>query len=273
MATALRNIWDSVGSIHFTFALLLMIVVDLVVGFFSLKSHTDLFIPLNDLGLQEWITTYGFGYLRFTAWFFILLVLLFLLSANTFVCTTTKILALLRYRSSFSSPARFFLKFAPHIMHYAFLVILLGCLSSYLLSINYTNNILVPGKSIKIPHSACSVKLESMEIQFYEENRLGFFRKRALNPVAKIVLMDGAYTQRKTISILKPVWFRGFSIHLKDFAPKRKGSLNRKAYVNLIIKKDPGIMFYFAGTALFATGLFMYLYQWIYMRASNKRTV
>jgi hypothetical protein len=85
--------------------------------------------------------------------------------------------------------------------------------------------------------------------------------------------MNGPQVQRKTISITKPVWFEDFSIHLKDFAPKTKGSLNRKPYVNLVIKKDPGIKFYFTGTVLFVAGLFMYLHQWFFMHTHKKEAV
>jgi cytochrome c biogenesis protein ResB len=273
LVTALRKIWSAMGSVHLTFALLVMLVADLGGGFFSLRFHTDLFVPLNELGLQEWITTYGLGYLRHTAWFLILLVLLFLLAANTFVCTTTRIVVLLRYRSSFTSPVRFFLKFSPHVMHYALLVILLGYLSSYLFAVNSTNNILIPGKSIQVPDSDLYVKLESVDIQFYKGNRLDFLQKRAINPEAMLVLMNEHQVQRKRISIIKPVWFEDFSIHLKDFAPKTKGSLNRKPYVNLIIKRDPGIKFYFTGTVLFIVGLFMYLYQWYFLQTHKKEAV
>lgn len=261
MADILKKIWNVLGSVHLTVILLLLLVVDLGGGFFSLRSHTILFKPLHDLGICEWIRTYGMANVSHTAWFFVFLIVLFLLCVNTFVCTTDKVFMLLKNRSRFPDRIRFILKFSPHIMHYAMLIILLGYLASYTFTRSYSNSVLLPGKTVQIPHSNGRIQLESLNIQYYEGDRLDFFKGRAINPDALLVLTDGNQVQRKTVSINKPVWFKGFSIHLKDFAPRTRSGMKRISYVTLIIKKDPGVYLYFIGMLLFAVGLLMYLYM------------
>ena len=86
------------------------------------------------MGLMTWIDTYGRHNLAVTGWFFVLLVLLFLLCCNTFVCTTERTLRILRNHQQ-QSAAKLLFRLAPHCMHYALLLILVGYLCSYLFSI------------------------------------------------------------------------------------------------------------------------------------------
>ncbi len=251
------------GSINLTIALLLLLVVDLSAGFISLESNINIFIPLNDVGLIAWLDTYGINYLQYTAWFFLLLLLLFLLAVNTFVCTTDKVITLLGNRSCYRSRGRFILNFAPHIIHYAFVVILAGYLVSYLFAVNLPANILLPAKSILISGTEYKIKLNKLNIEYYKGQRLDFFQNRAINPEAEILLTDAkGITIEKTISVNRPIRFKGYSIHLDNFAPASTTSMQKQKYVNLIIRNDPGIHLYFCGMFLFVLGMLMYLYRW-----------
>ena len=276
MVVILKQFWNTLGSINLTIILLLILVVDLGGGYFILRSHTNLFTPLNDLGLWEWMQTYGSTHLPETGWFFALLLLLLLLALNTFVCTTTRVWGLMKARAHFPNRTRFLLRFSPHIMHYAVIVILLGYLASYLLAENYPNNILIPGKSIRIPHTDSRIQLESLKIQYYEGRRLDFLQGMAINPQASLIFRDSNHNlvAKRIVSINQPAWFRGFSIHLKNFAPNIKGGgMQRRPFINLMVKKDPGLKLYFAGTLIFAVGLLMYLYEWLWLRPRQRNTL
>lgn len=63
------------------------------------------------------------------------------------------------------------------------------------------------------------------------------------------------------LAINHPVWYRGYSIHLKRYYPSRRSGMRRAPYANLIIRKDPGITLFFTGTAIFTLGLLAYLWQ------------
>ena len=260
MVNFLKTVWKSAGSINLTIVLLLLLVVDLSAGFICLESNISIFIPLNDVGLIAWLDTYGINYLQYTAWFFLLLLLLFLLAVNTFICTTDKVVILLGNRSYYRSRVKFILNFAPHIIHYAFVVIMAGYLVSYIFAVNLPANILLPEKSILIPGTEYKIKLNKLNIEYYKGKRLDFFQNRAINPEAQILLTDAnGITIKKTISVNRPARFKGFSIHLDDFAPKSRTSMQKQKYANLIIHRDPGIHLYFCGMIMFAVGMLMYL--------------
>ena len=262
MVNFLKTVWKSSGSINLTITLLLLLVVDLSVGFICLESNISIFIPLNDVGLIVWLDTYGINYLQYTAWFFLLLVLLFLLAVNTFVCTTDKVVILVGNRSYYRNRFKFILNFAPHIIHYAFVVIMAGYLVSYIFAVNLPANILLPEKSILIPGTEYKIKLNKLNIEYYKGKRLDFFQNRAINPEAQILLTDAnGITIKKTISVNRPARFKGFSIHLDDFAPKSRTGMQKQKYANLIIHRDPGIHLYFCGMIMFAVGMLMYLYR------------
>jgi cytochrome c biogenesis protein ResB len=261
--------WKALGSIELAVALLLLLVADLGWGFFVLESGGNPFHPLNDVGLFEWAKTYGRVHIHHTLWFFVLLGLLFLLAVNTFVCTTIRVHALVKNRSAFAGWGRFFLKLSPHCMHYALILILLGDLSSYLLAQTIPNNILTLGTAVRIRTTDYLVRLDSLDVEFKEEALSSSRRSRAVDAKAQLRFTDGKGIEVRSgaLSVNNPLWFEGFSLHLKDFAPKTKGGgMGERTHVNLIIRKDPGIKLYLAGTLLFTAGLLMYVWDWIRMR-------
>ena len=259
--------WRALGSVELAIVLLLVMVADLSVGFFALQFGANPFRFLNDVGLPEWTQTYGRENLWETLWFFLLLVLLFLLAVNTFVCTPPRVASLWSNRAAFPSRARFAMKLSPHVMHYALIVILLGYLSSYLFAQVVPNNPLTLGKSVRMHPTEVSVRLANLEIDLSRDIRLDAWRKRAVDARAEVYFLDGRgeVVGKGEVSTNKPLVFRGYSIHLKDFSPRsRMGGMSRQPFVNLIIKKDTGIVLYFTGTLLFALGLGMYLGDWLW---------
>jgi cytochrome c biogenesis protein ResB len=269
MTTYVIRIWKALGSIELAIVLLLFLVADLVWGFFVLESGRSPFLPLNDVGLFEWAQTYGRVHIHYTLWFFVLLPLLFLLAINTFVCTTIRVYGLFKNRSAFAGWGRFFLKLSPHCMHYALILILLGDLSSYLLALTVPNNILTLGAGVRIRTTDYLVRLDSLDVAFKKEMRSSSRRSRAIDATARLSFTDGkgAVVHSGVISVNNPLWFKGFSLHLKDFGPQTPGGgMGGKPHVNLIVRKDPGIKLYLAGTFLFTAGLFMYVWEWIWTR-------
>jgi hypothetical protein len=147
-------------------------------------------------------------------------------------------------------------------MHLAFIIILVAQLTSYVVGVNDQNNILRLKGSIKLPDSSDRLRLDKIEVDFYEGDRLDFYRNRSIDQRIRLSFIDdqGKVTP-KVLSINGPVWHQGYSIHLKRFSPDTKGHMNRAPYVNLIIRKDPGIRLFFLGTAVFVVGLLAYLWQ------------
>ena len=263
----MKKIWKALGSIRLTIIVLLLLVCDLAGGYVSLKGSEKIFKPLNDLGLIEWIGTYGKTYPGHTVWFFVLFILLFLLAVNTFVCTTDRVFVLIENRKHFTNRLRFFLKFSVHIMHYALIIILTGYLISYVYAVTCSSVIIALKQESMIPGTKIRALLKSMDIDYYHGDRLGFLNNRACQVKAELLLTDGDKQTIKTIGLNDPFRFKDLSFHLKDFAPRYEFGMKRQPYINLIIKKDPGMKLYFGGTLFFLSGLFMYLYQWFLLQS------
>jgi hypothetical protein len=156
LTSILRTLWSKSGSIRLTVVLCWMLTLDLSWGYLSLDGRSPLFAPLNDIGLYAWITTYGRHNLIHTVWFFILLGLLALLCLNMFVCTTDRTAALLGRRPRLRA-RRLIFKLAPHLMHYALILILAGYLSSYLFARVLDMRTLVPGSSLTLPDTKAKI--------------------------------------------------------------------------------------------------------------------
>ena len=271
MTVLLKKMWRRLGSIHLTVVLCLLLFVDLSVGYLCLNRNTILFAPLNDIGLATWIQTYGKHNLTHTLWFFVLLGLLTLLCVNTFVCTTDRVAALIARRRHFS-PQRLALKFAPHIMHYAMIVILVGYLCSYLFARVYEPLTLIPGKPTRLAGTELQITLAELDPVYYTGSRLPAFEDRVLQPRASLRLVDGDRQQTSMITINRPLRYHGYSFFLKDFRPKkRKGGMNRTVRIDLTIRRDPGVMLYLVGIMLFTAGLAMYVAEWMFVRKTGVR--
>ena len=257
----LRAIWTFFGSALLSVWVLLALVVVLCCGYYLFESAKHIYEPLNRLLLWDWIVSYGWSNLANTWWFFCFLVLLGLLVLNTFVCTWQKVAALVR-REAGGSRLDYILRFSPHVMHAAFIIILASHLVTYVFGLNVQNNVLLLGREITMPGSDTKLKLESIDSEFYQGDRLAFYRGRAVTQDIVLVLTDADGSEaRKSLAYNSPIWFGGYSIHLKNYYPRAKTSMARRPYVNLIIRRDPGVKTFFFGTLVFAVGLLAYLWQ------------
>ncbi len=262
--------WRKLGSIHLTVVLCLSLAADLTWGYVCLNRHATLFGPLNDIGLAAWLHTYGRHNMAYTAWFFLLLALLTLLCINTFVCTTDRVAGLLRARRRFTS-LRLFFKFAPHIMHYALIVILAGYLSSYLFARVLDTRTLVPGHSMTLPATTARITFTGFDPLYHRGDHLPVLRDRVLRPRARLLLTDGESRQSTVLCCNRPVRFKGYGIFLKDFSPKQKGgAMAGRARIDMSIRKDPGVVLYLAGLLLFTAGLAIYLVDWTFFKKIRK---
>ena len=255
----LKKGWDLAGNIHGTMAILSFMILALLHGYAMLKHHANLFHPINDVGFLRWACTWGKESPVQTLWLFMLVGLLGLLSVNTFVCTTDRVVKIVKNRNKFQSTIKFILRFAPHIMHYSMLIMFLGYLVTYLFAGTYSGKVLLVKKSIHL--DSISITLEKLVIDYYTGNRIVNMEDRAINVQAELLLESKELTKHKTLSFNNPIRFKGLTIHLKKFSPGTKGGMGLNKYITLIIKKDAGAVFYFTGMFCFVIGLFMYAFQ------------
>ncbi|MDR1872069.1 MAG: hypothetical protein LBS60_09180 [Deltaproteobacteria bacterium] len=265
----IKRLWLTAGRTDLAVLILLFLAVDTALAYPLLKNKLFAFIPLGEAGLLTWLKTYGPGNLPHTAWFYGLMVGLILLGTNTFVCSTTRVWALL---NPSSRKKGWFLKLGPHITHYAVLVMVLGYLGSYTLAQALPGRALVPGgPALKLPQKLGTMSVTIEDPIVYNGTRLEFFDTWFLDPGFVLVFKDQNGTEtRAKVAYNKPAHYAGYNFYLADFYPKNAGGgMGSYRTVQLTIRKDPAATIYLVGILIFAFGLILYLLDLYQTRATT----
>ncbi|MDR2351757.1 MAG: hypothetical protein LBF22_01115 [Deltaproteobacteria bacterium] len=256
----IKPIWDFFASTKLAIVLSFLLALVAGLAYPLIKMNLSTFIPLGEVGLFTWLSTYGRYNLGHTFWFFALLILLTILAINTFVCSTDKL-----YRSLKQFPQKerlsWFLKLGPHVMHYAVLVILIGYLGSYALSESLPGRALSPdGPPVRLPRGQGEVSLTRDIPKIYSGTRLEYFDKYYLDPGYVLVFKDnsGKIKRAKLAYSVSP-YYKGYRFYLADFYPKKStGSAMGLNYIKMNIRRDPSALIYVGGIILFVVGLVLY---------------
>lgn len=255
-----QRIWRTLASIRLTVALCFLLTADLGLGYGSLRGNLEIFAPMSDVGLLEWARTYGAANLRPTAWFFAMTGLLALLAVNTFACTTQRVIGILtRYPKRRELPFRL----APHLMHYAVLIVLVGDLGSYLFAASDPGRALRSGETMTLPNGA-TLRFERFAPETIQGQRIDGFDGFVLRPNAHFTMrsakdgVDGG-ARSVILNFNEPIAVDGYGIYLAEFQPHKPGGGMGRAYVQLIVRRDPAAVIYRFGMAVFVLGLGLYL--------------
>lgn len=255
-----QRVWRALASIRLTIALCFLLTADLGLGYLSLRSHLEIFSPMSDVGLLEWAQTYGAANLRHTAWFFAMAGLLALLAVNTFACTTQRVIGILAHHPK---PHELPFRLAPHLMHYAVLLILAGYLGSYLFAVSDPGRALRSGEAMTLPNGV-TLRFERFAPETIQGQRIDGFDGFVLRPNAHITVRsaeDPAHgrTRSAVLNFNEPISVDGYGIYLGEFQPRKPGGGMGRAYVQLIIRRDPAAIIYRFGMVVFVLGLGLYL--------------
>jgi len=254
----IRTSWRFLGNASLSLWLIYALFAEFLIGSIIMRHHPSLFHALKDMTLQQWVVLYGASNLGITWWFLGALILLFLLALTTSVCGTDKLIATIGALRG-SGLWRGLLKLSPSIIHLGFLLLLLGQLVSHTLGINQHGNILATGGTVTVPGSGMKITLKDLNVDFFGKGTrfLGMDGSpRDCTGVLSIIDAQGHHD--RVISINRPVWYKGWSFFIEDFYPKSRGVI-RPPFINMVIRKDPGISLMVAGAIVFGLGLIMHL--------------
>lgn len=220
-------------SLKTTVWLLSALIILFFAGSYLMPAHREVFGPMNEALLFDWMQEVAVPNLWSTWWFFASLVLLILLTVNTLVCSINAV-------KGKWSRSDFLLRIAPQIMHGGFLFILLahllGAGMGYRLS-----GMLPEGASARLPENRA---LHLSAVRVYPDPA-GHPRDWG----ADIALYEnGTRVAAGSLGPNKPLFYRGTGIYLKSFDFERFPS------ALLMVNKDPGAVWALAGAVLFTLG-------------------
>jgi cytochrome c biogenesis protein ResB len=229
-------------SLKTTVWLLLGLIGLFFIGSYLMPMHRDVFGPMNDLLLFQWMARIAVGSPWQTWWFFLSLALLVLLTVNTLVCSIQAVKG--RW-----SRKDFLLRISPQIIHIGFLFILLAHLLGA--GLGYRLAGMMPeGAYAKLPDGRT---LHVKEVRAELDPR-GFPRDWA----AEVhVFENGGRAAAGVLGPNRPLFHRGTGIYLKSF------ELTPSPVAFLMVNKDPGAVWALAGGVLFTLGsVILLVFKW-----------
>ena len=256
----IRRSWIFLGNTKVSLCLIYALFADVMLGSIVMRHNPQIFFPLKNQFLQEWIFSYGIKNMALAWWLFAAIFLLFFLSVSTTVCITNNLIFTVKHLGK-NGFLQGFLMLAPSVMHTGFLLLLMGQLLSHTVGVNSHGNILTVGVGKRLPGSDIRIVLNSLKVDFSDENtHFPGMAGRPENCTGILSIVDQKGCQERVIALNRPVIYRGWSFFIEDFCPMRKGS-KRSPFINMVIRRDPGVMLMVVGAVIFGVGLIMYLFS------------
>ncbi|MEZ4600817.1 MAG: hypothetical protein R2940_13595 [Syntrophotaleaceae bacterium] len=241
------RLWKFLAGIRLTLWLLVLLTVNLFVGSFYAK-FMPVFGRLNHRLFPEWMLDHADIH---SWWLFTLFFLLFLLGANTLACTLERINFLWRRRNHHRRSI-FSLLMAPSIMHFCFLFIIGGHALTEFAGSKQRLRAEV-GEAVTLDDR--EITLLDRRFDFWQEPQLQGALRRA---TAILQLKKGESVEQREISILEPVFWEGYNLHLG-----RAGKPGTDALppLEIVVKRDPGLMLILLGNTVLCLLMLWYFPQ------------
>lgn len=208
-------------------------------GSYLMPAYKDIHGAMNDRLLFEWVGQVAVDHPWVTAWFFLALAALILLTINTIVCSIQAV------RGKWSRED-FLLRIAPQVVHAAFLVILLA----HLLGAGWgyrLSGMLPEGASVGLPENRV---LHLRDIRADSDARGYLFDWSA----GVILYENGQRVADGFLGPNSPLFYRGMGVYLKSF------DLQQSPAAFLLVTRDPGAVWALAGSILFMVGTVIILF-------------
>lgn len=256
----ITKIYTFLISLRFSVVLLIALTLDLSIGYIFLHGNASFYEPMNEVGLRQWLQSYGLSNPQLSSWFFVLLFLLFCLVINTLLCTFDKLYHLFTTSRNVQKGRTFKLTLFIHLMHVAMVILLAGYLISYTTATIYNSITLRSGGSHEISDTGITLELTDMELIPYTGKRNESYAGRYLDTQAHLKLSRNGETVERVMSFNNPVFFGGYSFFLQRFNPRQEGGMSAVRYIVLDVRHDPGVKLTFFGMAAFVVGFCGYVW-------------
>lgn len=126
-----KRICDILGDTRVSFVLLMAASATLFTGANYANAHYSFFQEMNRLSIPDWLAGHLKAELELTWWIPVLFIIMGALGLNTLVCVGNRVTRLISRRNTLS-PGSFFHLLIPSIVHFLFIIIMLGHLTTFL---------------------------------------------------------------------------------------------------------------------------------------------
>ncbi len=209
------------------------LVIIFFIGSSMMPMHREVFSPMNDGLLFDWVENVAAHNLWQTWWFFAALAGLILLTINTIVCSLQAI------RGKWSR-TDFLLRISPQIIHTGFLFILLA----HLLGAGWgykLSGMMPEGGFARLPEDR-ALALQNIDMQ---TDPAGYMQGWS----AEVSLYENnVIVKRGILGPNKPLFYKGVGVYLKSL------DFEQGPAALLMINKDPGAIWALLGSILFMLG-------------------
>ena len=163
----MKTIWNTLGDIRVAFLLLMAASATLLAGSFYAGGNFSLFMELNRLRIQDWLPAHLADQPDVVWWVPLLFLIMGMLGVNTFICATNRIARLIRKRRSMS-PGRLFYLLTPSLVHFLFIMIMIGHLTTFTAGQWQALPLVTDGLVTIVPGSA-PVHVQAVNDRFFPE--------------------------------------------------------------------------------------------------------
>jgi len=199
----MRRLWDFFASTWLTVVLAGLVCAVSAWGSVLTVRHSRFYRQADSTLLVDWLTGPGSEEPGLVLWIYLLVFLVTLFAVNTVVCTTDRVLSILRGGKPWKS-------LLPHVVHVGFLIALLGHLVSSVAGFRSFGHVVFEGSATPIPQlENVSVRLDDLDAETSPRGRLTALRSTVT------IIEDGVAAETGTIEMNSPLHYRGASfLHL-----------------------------------------------------------
>ncbi len=212
--------WNLLGDIRLSFYLLISAALLLLIGAFYSGMNYSYFAKLNEMRLQDWMIQRLATDLGITWWLPILLIVLFMLGVNTFICSWDCMYSLVPGRKEVSF-RKFVHNITPSLIHYLFIAVMLGHAVTFILG-SWQRIPVKEGASIKISEDLPEFRIDKIENEYFPKDSP--LKNRIMQTTVSLGSAEGESLE---LSFLNHLACKGYHLHL-DMEKKRKNKQKKQ---------------------------------------------
>ena len=197
----MKKIWRFTASTELTIILAALICLDAGVGSFYTVKYPEFYRSLDQGILLPRLLGVGTEYLSFTAWIYILIILVAFFAINTVVCTVDRLYAII-------SKGRAWFSICPHVVHVGFLIAVLGHLVASTYGFKSPVSALIVGRPVQVSEAeGLSVRYDGIDIKTDARGEVASLKSRLT------LIRDDRVIKSGVAELNGPLLFEGIAFY------------------------------------------------------------